>query len=52
MKKFILSILAIGFCAGTVVAQELSKEEQKAIKEQQKVITAAIKEAEKAAKLP
>ena len=52
MKKFILSILAIGLCAGTVVAQELSKEEQKAIKEQQKVISTFLKDAEKAAKLP
>jgi tetratricopeptide (TPR) repeat protein len=52
MKKFILSVLAIGLCAGTVVAQELSKEEQKAIKEQQKVITNVLKEAEKACKLP
>ena len=52
MKKFILSILAIGLCAGTVVAQELSKEEQKAIKEQQKVISAFLKDAEKTAKLP
>ena len=51
MKKFILSILAIGLCAGTVVAQELSKEEQKAIKEQQKVISTFLKDAEKAAKL-
>ena len=52
MKKFILSVLAIGLCAGIVVAQELSKEEQKAIKEQQKVITNVLKEAEKACKLP
>ena len=52
MKKFIFSLLAIGLCAGTVVAQELSKEEQKAIKEQQKVISSLLKDAEKAAKLP
>ncbi len=52
MKKFILSVLAIGLCAGTVVAQELSKEQLKAIKEQQKVISSALKDAEKAAKLP
>ena len=52
MKKFILSVLAIGLCAGTVVAQELTKEQQKAIKEQQKVISSFLKDAEKAAKLP
>jgi tetratricopeptide (TPR) repeat protein len=52
MKKFILSVLAIGLCAGTVVAQELSKEELKAIKEQQKIISSVLKDAEKAAKLP
>ena len=51
MKKFILSVLALGFCAGAVNAQELSKEEQKAIKEQQKIITSLLKEAEKASKL-
>lgn len=51
MKKFILSVLALGLCAGAMNAQELSKEELKAIKEQQKVISACLKEAEKAAKL-
>lgn len=49
MKKFILSVLALGLCAGAMNAQ--SKEELKAIKEQQKVITACLKEAEKASKL-
>lgn len=51
MKKFILSVLALGLCAGAVTAQELSKEEQKAIKEQQKIISNTLKEAEKACKL-
>lgn len=51
MKKFILSVLALGLCAGAVNAQELSKEELKAIKEQQKVISTLLKEAEKASKL-
>jgi len=49
MKKFILSALALVLCAGAVNGQ--SKEELKAIKEQQKVITAALKDAEKASKL-
>jgi len=49
MKKFILSVLALGLCAGAVNGQ--SKEELKAIKEQQKAITTALKEAEKASKL-
>lgn len=52
MKKFILSVLAIGLCAGTVVAQELSKDELKAIKAEQKIISSTLKDAEKAAKLP
>ena len=50
MKKLILSALAISLTAGAF-AQELSKEEQKALKENQKVITAALKAAEKASKL-
>lgn len=49
MKKFILSVLALGLCAGAVNGQ--SKEELKAIKEQQKAITTCLKEAEKASKL-
>ena len=49
MKKFILSVLAIGLCVGAVNGQ--SKEELKAIKEQQKQVTSLLKEAEKAAKL-
>lgn len=49
MKKIILSILALGLCAGASFAQ--SKEELKAIKEQQKQITANLKAAEKASKL-
>lgn len=51
MKKFILSVLALGLCAGASFGQELSKEEQKAIKEQQKQITTCLKAAEKASKL-
>ena len=51
MKKFIYSLLALSLCAGAVTAQELSKEEQKAIKEQQKLISTALKDAEKASKL-
>ena len=50
MKKFIVSVLAVSLAAGAF-AQELSKEEQKAIKEAQKEITANLKAAEKAAKL-
>lgn len=50
MKKFFVSLLAVSLTAGAF-AQELSKEEQKAIKEAQKEITANLKAAEKIAKL-
>ncbi len=49
MKKLILSVLVLGLSAGSAFAQ--SKEELKAIKEQQKLITASLKAAEKASKL-
>lgn len=49
MKKFILSAFALTLCASAVFAQ--SKEELKAIKDQQKQISALLKEAEKASKL-
>lgn len=47
MKKLIISALAVLMTAGAM-AQEMSKEEIKAMKEQQKLITAALKEATKA----
>lgn len=48
MKKLMISALACLMAAGAM-AQEMSKEELKALKEQQKLITAALKEATKAA---
>lgn len=48
MKKLIISALAVLMTAGAM-AQEMSKEELKALREQQKLITAALKEATKAA---
>lgn len=49
MKKLIISALAVALMGGSAFAQ--SKEELKAIKEQQKQISTLLKEAEKAAKL-
>lgn len=49
MKKLIISVLAVALLGGSAFAQ--SKEELKAIKEQQKQISTLLKEAEKAAKL-
>lgn len=51
MNKVILSALAFSLAAGALTAQELSKEEQKALKEQQSLIKEHLKNAEKAAKL-
>lgn len=49
MKKFILSAFALTLCTSAVFAQ--SKEELKAIKDQQKQISECLKAAEKASKL-